>query len=42
MGKPYYTEPALVVLPEVTSEAIRKAVPDLIEVGFFQHLKPIT
>jgi hypothetical protein len=40
-GRPYYTEPGLVVLPEVTTEAIRKAVPGLLADGFFQHLKPV-
>src|SRR5438105_3157037 len=40
-GRPYYTEPGLVVLPEATTEAIRKAVTGLIRDGYFRHLKPI-
>ena len=39
-GRPFYTEPGLVVLPEVTREAIRKAVAGLWQDGFFRHLKP--
>src|SRR5437867_94809 len=40
-GRPYYAEPGLVVLPEVTSEAIRRAVAGLWREGFFQHLKSL-
>jgi hypothetical protein len=40
-GRPYFTEPGLVVLPEVTKEAIRQVVPRLVKDGFFHHLAPI-
>ena len=40
-GRPYYTEPGLVVLPEVTTEAIQQAVSALVRDGYFRHLKPI-
>jgi hypothetical protein len=40
-GRPYYTEPGLIVLPEVTTEAIRQAVSGLLRDGYFQHLKSI-
>jgi len=41
LGRPYYTEPGLVVLPEVTTQAIRQAVPGLLRDGYFRHLKPM-
>ncbi len=40
-GRPYYTEPGLIVLPEVTTSAIQQAVPGLLRDGYFQTLKPI-
>jgi hypothetical protein len=40
-GRPYFTEPGLVVVPEVTTQAIRQVVPSLVEEGFFRHLTPI-
>jgi hypothetical protein len=40
-GRPYFTEPGLIVLPEVSTEAIRQVVPRLVEEGYFQHLKPL-
>jgi hypothetical protein len=40
-GRHYYTEPGLVVLPEVTTEAIQQAIPELVRDGYFRHLKPI-
>ena len=40
-GEPYYTEPGLVVLPEVTVQAIRDCLPLLWKDHFFDHLKPI-
>lgn len=36
-GRPYYVEPGLVVLPEVTLEAIEKAIHGLHEEGFFDR-----
>jgi hypothetical protein len=41
-GRPYFTEPGLVVVPEITTEAIRRVVPRLMEEGFFAHLKPLS
>jgi hypothetical protein len=39
LGKPCFAEPGLIVLPEVTVEAIQDAVQFLWEQGFFAHLK---
>jgi hypothetical protein len=39
LGKPYFAEPGLIILPEVTVEAIESAVQRLWEQGFFAHLK---
>ncbi|MGH9832240.1 MAG: hypothetical protein ACREBD_07775 [Blastocatellia bacterium] len=39
LGKPCFAEPGLIVLPEVTLEAIQDAVRFLWEQGFFAHLK---
>ena len=41
LGRKYYTEPGLVVLPEVTTEAIHHAIPGLLRDGYFRHLKPL-
>jgi hypothetical protein len=41
-GRPYFAEPGLVVLPEVSTEAIRQAVPALLRDGYFRHLKPLS
>jgi hypothetical protein len=41
-GRPYFAEPNLIVLPEVTEQAMRTAVEELAKNGFFQHLKPLT
>jgi hypothetical protein len=41
-GNPYLAEPGMVVIPEVTTEGIRKAVAGLARDGFFQHLKPVS
>jgi hypothetical protein len=41
-GRPYYAEPGLVVLPEVDTESIRRAVSALWREGFFDQLKPIS
>jgi hypothetical protein len=40
MGRPYLAEPGLVVLPEVTTQAILAAVPGLVRDGYLLHLKP--
>ncbi len=38
-GRPYFAEPNLIVLPEVTTEAIKTAVAGLARDGVFQGLK---
>ena len=40
-GRPYAAEPGMIVLPAVTRAAIRQAVEQLVEDGFFRHLKPL-
>lgn len=40
-GCPYYAEPNLIVLEEVTRPAIEEAVRGLWESGYFGHLKPL-
>src|SRR5947209_7417634 len=40
MGRAYYTEPGLVILPEVSTEAIHKAVHGLWEEGYFTRSDP--
>jgi hypothetical protein len=40
-GREYFAEPGMVVLPQVTTQAVQKAVPGLMEDGFFQYLKPV-
>lgn len=40
-GREYYTEPGLVVLREVTTATIRKAISGLWREGFFHSLKPL-
>jgi tetratricopeptide (TPR) repeat protein len=40
-GRPYYAEPNLIVLEEVTRPAIEEAVRGLWESGYFGHLKPL-
>lgn len=41
IGKPYFADPGLIVIPEVTTAAIAAAVKGLADDGFFQHLKPL-
>ena len=36
------TEPGLVIVPEVTKEAIQRAVAHLVQSGFFDHLQPLS
>jgi len=40
-GRPYVAEPGLIVLPEVSTESIRKAVEQLAGEGFFDELRPL-
>ena len=39
LGKPYLAEPGLIVLPEVTVEAVQETVRALCAQGFFDHLR---
>lgn len=39
-GQPYFAEPGLIVLPEVTVETVQAAVQSLCEQGFFDQLRP--
>jgi len=39
MGHPYYTEPGLVILPEVSTEAIHLAVQGLWDEGYFPPIQ---
>ncbi len=39
-GAPCFTEPGLVILPEVTIETVEKAVRFLFKQGFFTYLRP--
>jgi hypothetical protein len=41
-GREYYAEPGMVVLPEVTTQTIQRAVAGLWREGFFPHLKPLS
>jgi hypothetical protein len=41
-GHPYFAEPNLIVLPEVTTQAIKNAVAGLARDGFFESLKNAT
>jgi hypothetical protein len=40
-GKCCLAEPNIVVVPEVTTESIRKAVEQLVREGYFQYVKPL-
>src|SRR5690242_12163123 len=40
-GRPWFAEPGLVVVPEVSTEAVKQAVAGLVREGYFQHQKPI-
>jgi hypothetical protein len=39
IGRPCLAEAGMIILPEVTTEAIRAAVSRLVREGFFEHLK---
>lgn len=39
-GVPMLAEPGLVVIPEVTREAIQRTIPELVRERFFDHLNP--
>src|SRR5947207_1270429 len=40
LGTTFFSEPGLIILAEVTTEAIRNAVRHLWRQGFFKHLRP--
>jgi hypothetical protein len=40
-GTPYFAEPGLIILGEVTREAIHQAVAGLWRQGYFCHLRPV-
>lgn len=40
-GTCYFSEPGLIVLSEVTTNAVRQAVVELWRQGYFEHLKPL-
>jgi hypothetical protein len=40
-GREHYAQPGMVVLPEVTTESIQKAVAGLLRESFFEQLKPL-
>jgi hypothetical protein len=39
--QPYFWEPNMVILHEVTTETIRTAVEGLVKERFYEHLKPL-
>lgn len=41
LGRPFFAEPNLIVLPRVVETAMRTAVEELARQGFFQKLKPL-
>jgi hypothetical protein len=41
LGRPYLAEPGMIVLPQVTRAAMTEAVRQLVESGFFNHLRPV-
>jgi hypothetical protein len=38
--RPYLAEPGMVVIPEVSTQAVQTAVAGLFQDGYFDHLKP--
>jgi hypothetical protein len=40
-GSVCFTEPGLVLIPEVTREAVRAAVAHLHKIGYFEQLRPL-
>jgi hypothetical protein len=41
LGRGYLAEPNLILLPDVTTDNIKKAVAGLWQDGFFQHLRSV-
>jgi len=40
-GAPYFAEPGLIIVPEVTLEIMEQAARGLIKTDFFDHLRPV-
>jgi hypothetical protein len=40
-GRPFVADPGMIVVPEVTPDAMRDAVDRLVGEGFFDHLVPV-
>lgn len=40
-GHPYFAEPTMIVVPEVTTEHITNAVHALVDTGYFEQIVPI-
>ena len=40
-GRPYFAEPGLIVLPELTTQSVIDAIRSLWREGFFESLKPV-
>ncbi len=40
-GRPYFAEPNLVIVPEVSTDAMQAAISELVRENFFEHLKPL-
>lgn len=41
LGRPWFAEPGLIILTEVTVDAMQEAVEALWREGFFAHLRPL-
>lgn len=41
-GEPAFIEPGLIVVMEVTREAIARTLPELVRQRFFDHMRPLT
>jgi hypothetical protein len=41
-GRPYIGDPGMIVVPEITLEAMRNTIEQLAEEGFFEHLTSVT
>jgi hypothetical protein len=41
-GRPFVADPGMIVLPEITLDAMKQAVEQLSGEGFFDHLTPLT
>ena len=41
LGTPFFAEPGLIILPEITRESMEKAVIELWEQGYFQSFKSL-